>query len=113
MSANGRPGERVFTAQWADSAPLFYFAPQLRTLVALDPTFFWIQDRERFNRYSDTAFGRTADPVGAIQRDFGARYVTISKLPDFQLLANQLARDGRARIVYNDAYYLVWELPPV
>jgi hypothetical protein len=112
MGANGRPGERVFTAQWADSAPLFYFAPHLRSLVALDPTFFWIQDPERFNRYSDTAFGKDADPVSTIQRDFGARYVTVWKTPDFERLANQLARDGRARIVYNDSYYLVWELLP-
>ena len=49
--------------------------------------------------------------MSTIRRDFGAGYVTVWKTPDFQRLANQLARDGRARLVYNDSYYLVWELP--
>ena len=53
--ARGGEGERVFTAQWGDSAPLFYFAPQLESLVVLDPTFFLAKDPELFETYVTSA----------------------------------------------------------
>src|SRR6202035_3380750 len=52
LGANGAPREVVFTAQWADSEPLFYYAPQLRSLVVLDPTFLYAQDPARFEDYA-------------------------------------------------------------
>ena len=66
LGENGRPGDLVFTAQWADSAPLFYAAPQLKSLVALDPTFFYAKDPQLFDRYWAIAHGRSGDPVGEI-----------------------------------------------
>lgn len=113
LGENGRPGDLVFTAQWADSAPLFYAAPQLRSLVALDPTFFHARDPRLFDRYWAIAHGRSGDPVGEIQRRFHARYVTIWKAPGFRPLALQLRRDGRAWMVFEDMGYEVWELAPV
>jgi hypothetical protein len=110
LGENGQAGELVFTAQWADSAPLFYAAPQLRSLVALDPTFFYARDPQLFDRYWAIANGRSGDPVGEIGRLFGARYITIWKAPAFRPLAMQLRRDGRAWIVYQDPFYEVWEL---
>jgi hypothetical protein len=110
LGGNGRAGDLVFTAQWADSAPLFYAAPQLRSLVALDPTFFYAKDQQLFDRYWAIANGRSGDPVGEIERRFGARYITIWKAPGFRTLAMQLRRDRRAWIVYQDSFYEVWEL---
>jgi hypothetical protein len=120
LGEHGRPGERVFTAQWADSAPLFYSAPQLQSLVALDPTLFYAKDAARFQEYVDIVLGRLADPATAIRRDFGARWVTIWLYPDYQRLARQLLSApapaaGRrpappAQLVYQDPYYLVLDL---
>ena len=110
LGENGRPGERVFTAQWGYSAPILYFAPQLRTLVALDPTFFFARDPALFTTYADIAFGRDADPAGAIVRRFGSHYATVWRAPAFNSLANQLARDPRAHVVYLDPYYAVFRL---
>jgi len=110
LGANGRPGAQVFTAQWADSAPLFYAAPQLKSLVALDPTFFYAEDPRLFERYWEIANGRSGDPVGEIARRFGARYLTLWKAPAFAPLGMQLRRDRRASIVYQDRFYEVWEL---
>jgi len=113
LGENGRQGDVVFTAQWADSAPLFYAAPQLKSLVALDPTFFHAKDPRLFDRYWAIAHGRSGDPVGEITRRFGARYVTIWKAPGFRPLALQLRRDPRrAWIVFEDMGYEVWELAP-
>src|SRR5688500_6874667 len=110
LDETAEPGDGVFTAQWADSAPLFYAAPQLRSLVALDPTFFHAHDPYRFGRYWAIAHGRSGDPVGEIQRLFGARYVGIWKAPGFRPLALQLRRDRRAALVFDDPGYEVWRL---
>ncbi len=110
LGENGQPGALVYTAQWADSAPLFYAAPRLKSLVALDPTFFYAKDPQLFDRYWAIAHGGSGDPVGEIERRFGARYVTIWKAPGFQGLALQLRRDPRARRIYDDPFYEVWEL---
>ena len=112
LDRNGRPGDLVFTAQWADSAPLFYAAPKLKSLVALDPTFFHAKDPQLFDRYWAIAHGRSGDPVGEIGRRFGARWVTIWKAPGFKPLALQLRRDRRAWLVFEDMGYEVWELAP-
>src|SRR5215203_397636 len=110
LGKNGQPGGLVFTAQWADSAPIFYMAPRLKSLVALDPTFFYAKDPQLFERYWAIAHGRSGDPVGEIARRFGARYITIWKAPGFQPLALQLRRDRRTWRIYEDRFYEVWEL---
>jgi hypothetical protein len=121
LGEHGRRGERVFTAQWADSAPLFYSAPQLQSLVALDPTLFYAKDPARFQEYVDVILGRSPDPAAAIRRDFGARWVTLWRMPDYERLARQLltppapgvrspAPPAPAQLVYQDPYYLVLDL---
>jgi hypothetical protein len=112
LGEHGRTDDLVFTAQWADSAPLFYAAPKLKSLVALDPTFFYAKDAQLFDRYWAIAHGRSGDPVGEIGRRFKARYVTIWKAPGFKPLALQLRRDSRAWLVFEDMGYEVWEIAP-
>ncbi|HEX5758803.1 MAG TPA: hypothetical protein VF121_06375 [Thermoanaerobaculia bacterium] len=110
LGAHGRPGERVFTAQWADSAPLFYSAPQLQSLVVLDPTFFYVKDPRRFATYVRIVQGQHGDPVRAIREEFGARWITLWKRPAYQRLATQLGRVPGMRIAYDDPFYLVLDL---
>lgn len=108
LAAHGRAGERVFTAQWADSAPLLWAAPALQSLVALDPTFFWVADRARFEEYVRIVSGAHGDPVAAVRRDFGARWVTVWKMPVYEAFARQLA--ASVPIVHDDPAYLVFDL---
>jgi hypothetical protein len=110
LGENGRPGERVFTAQWGDSAPLLYYAPRLQSLVALDPTFFYVKAPALFTTYVDVALGKDPDPVPAIRDRFRAQYVTVWRMPVYAPLAARLVRDPRARLVYQDASYLIWQL---
>jgi hypothetical protein len=114
MGANAPAGARVFTAQWADSAPLFYSAPQLKSLVALDPTFFFAQDPDRFAEYVRIVSGRHPDPRTAIQKDFGARYVTLWRVPVYAALVGQLQSlpvgHPPPKVAYADSDYLVLDL---
>jgi hypothetical protein len=110
LGGQGRPGERVFTANWADSAPLFYYAPQLQSLVVLDPTFFLLADPERFRLYVDIIEGREAEPARAIRERFGARWVTIWKVPGYKTFATRIVRSGEATVAFADPFYLVLDL---
>jgi hypothetical protein len=111
LAERGKPGDLVFTAQWADSAPLFYFAPQLRSLVVLDPTFFYVKDPHRFATYVRIVEGRHPAPARAIRETFGARWVTIWKQPAYRRLAEQLAAaPSGALILFNTPDYLVFDL---
>jgi hypothetical protein len=112
LGEHGQPGERVFTAQWADSAPLFYAAPQLQSLFALDPTVFYTKDPKLFERYVAVVQGRDREPARTIRETFGARWVTLWRMPAYQQLALQLWQGGGAKEAYSDADYLVLDLGP-
>ncbi|HKH49897.1 MAG TPA: hypothetical protein VKM72_35030 [Thermoanaerobaculia bacterium] len=110
LGARGRPGERVFTAQWADSAPLFYSAPQLQSLVVLDPTFFLAKDPRLFETYVRIVQGRHPEPARAIRELFGARWVTVSKQPVYRAFGEQLVRTPGVLVRLNARHYLVLDL---
>jgi hypothetical protein len=110
LGEHGAPGERVFTAQWADSSPLLYFAPQLQSLVALDPTAFYAQDPQLFQAYVDVVHGDDPNPARTIHERFGARWVTLWKMPTFQRLARQLGEAPGVSVAFSDSDYLVVDL---
>jgi hypothetical protein len=109
LGEHGAAGERVFTAQWADSSPLFYSAPQLQSLVALDPTAFYIKDPRLFAAYVSVVSGQDPDPARTIRERFGARWVTIPPALFPQLL-NRIAHSPGAQALYGDENYLVVDL---
>lgn len=110
LGEHGAAGERAFTAQWADSAPLLYFAPQLQSLVALDPTVFHAKDPGLFQTYVNIVEGRHPDPARAIRERFGARWVTLWRMPVYQRLAVQLYKTPGAEVVFRDDDYWVIDL---
>jgi len=110
LGEHGRRGERVFTAQWADSAPLFYSAPQLQSLVALDPTLFYARDPRLFQLYVDVVQGRRADAARIVRERFGARWVTLWKAPVYERFAENLVADPHVRLIYDDPYYKIADL---
>jgi hypothetical protein len=109
LGEHGTAGERVFTAQWGDSAPLFYFAPQLQSLVALDPTAFYLKDPRLFAAYVNVVSGQDPDPARTIRERFGARWVTIPPALYPQFL-NRLAQAPGAQALYGDENYWVVDL---
>jgi hypothetical protein len=112
LSRHARPGDRVFTAQWADSAPLFYCAPRLQSLFALDPTVFYRKDPEGFARYVAVVRGLDPDPARTMRERFGARWATLWRVPAYQQLALQLWRSPGVHEAYSDQDYLVVDLGP-
>jgi hypothetical protein len=109
LKDHGAAGERVFTAQWGDSAPLFYFAPQLQSLVALDPTAFYLKDPQLFAAYVNVVSGQDSDPGRTIRERFGARWVTLPMALYPQFL-QRLAYSPGAHAVYADGSYMVVDM---
>jgi hypothetical protein len=110
LAEKGSPGERVFTAQWADSAPLLYYAPQLQSLVALDPTVFHAKDPKLFETYVRIVQGRHRNPARAIRDQFGARWVTIWRMPAYGEFDIQIFTTPGSWLIYRDDHYLVYDL---
>ena len=110
LGEHGRPGERVFTAQWADAAPLFYSAPQLQSLVALDPTLFFAKDPRLFQEFVDVVQGRRPDAARVIRERFGARWVTIWRAPVYERFEKYLVAAPGVSLVYGDPYYEIVDL---
>jgi hypothetical protein len=109
LGTHGAAGERVFTAQWGDSAPLFYFAPRLQSLVALDPTAFYLKDPRLFATYVSVVSGADPDPARTIRERFGARWLTIPPALYPQLF-NRIAHSPGAQALYSDEDYWVVDL---
>jgi hypothetical protein len=109
LGQHGAAGERVFTAQWGDSAPLFYFAPRLQSLVALDPTAFYLKDPRLFGAYVGVVSGQDPDPVRTIREQFGARWLTLPPGLYPQLL-QRIADSPTPQQVYGDEEYMVVDL---
>lgn len=110
LGGRGREGERVFTAQWADSAPLFYSAPQLQSLVVLDPTFFYVKDRDLFELYIRIVEGKHPSPARVIRERFGARWVTLMNAPAYYDLARRLDRTPGVTVAFDSPDYTVMDL---
>ncbi|HEX4966180.1 MAG TPA: hypothetical protein VF173_35555 [Thermoanaerobaculia bacterium] len=109
LDEHGKAGERVFTVQWADSSPLLYAAPQLQSLVALDPTAFYLKDPKLFATYVEVTAGRNPDPARAIRQQFGARWATVP-YNLYPQVASQLAKTPGVQLVYGDRDYAVMDL---
>ena len=109
LGHNGTPGERAFTAQWADSAPLLWSAPQLQSLVALDPTFFYSHDPALFATYVNVVSGKHPDPARVIRERFGARWVTLWK-PGYPQLGRRLLAARGVVVTFDDPEYMVLDL---
>lgn len=109
LGEHGAAGERVFTAQWGDSAPLFYAAPQLQSLVALDPTAFYLKDPKLFATYVGVVSGEDPDPARTIRERFGARWLTIPPALYPQLFS-RIAHTPGAQALYSDENYWVVDL---
>jgi len=112
LGEHGKAGERVFTAQWGDSAPLLYFAPQLQSLVALDPTAFALKNPQLFETYDRVVSGNDPEPARTIREKFGARWLTIPPAL-YPRLFQQIANSPGAQALYGDENYYVVDLGEV
>ncbi len=98
VAAHIPKGEFVLTCDWDDAPYLFFYAPDHRYTVFLDPTFMYAWKPEVWHRWDDLTHAKLRDPVRVIRQEFGARWIYCTS--DFGAFRNQLRSRPGARLVY-------------
>lgn len=101
-------GEIIFHDNWSDWPLLFYWNPDKRYVIGLDPSFLYLQDKQRYFLWRDLVSGKITSPCAAIAREFESRYIIIKKENDeFRL---QVEKDGACERAYEDEDGFVYEI---
>lgn len=101
--------EVVFTCDWDDGPELLFFNHKSRYLVFLDPNFMYFWKPKLWVKWDKLAHGRfRTKTYNILKNDFKVRYGVCTR--EFWQLRNQINRDKRIRIVYQDKETYVFKL---
>ena len=100
------PGSVVFQTDWDDFTRQFFYAPHLRYINGLDPTFMQLHDEVLYNEWVDITRGRRDLPGATIRDRFNAAYV-FSDL-DHTAFLDEAANDPILEEVYRDPYVVIF-----
>jgi hypothetical protein len=110
ISANTPPGSMIFNTDWDDFPMLFYYNPNNKYIVGLDPSYLNDRDKDLWSLYAQITLGDEEDPAPLIRERFGAEYVfTDNGHVDFLDIARE---SGDFDTVYKDSYTTVLRLRP-
>jgi hypothetical protein len=106
---NSESGEIVFHSDWDDFPMLFYWNDKNYYISGLDPTFFYLNSRDLYEKYVKITSGEQAtDLAKIIKNDFRSRYVLIGK--DHPKMANNFSKDKNFEAVCEDDDAWVFKL---
>lgn len=88
-------GKVVFHDRWDDFCHLLFYAPDCDFLIGLDPTFFAVKDRDRYERWRNVSRGKVTDFVPVVRDEFGASYMLVHRSSS-DYLYNRCAEEVRA-----------------
>ncbi len=100
------PGSLVFQTDWDDFTRQFFYAPHLRYINGLDPTFMQLHNEVLYNEWVDITRGRRNLPGATIRDRFNAAYV-FSDL-DHNAFLDEAANDPILEEVYRDQYAVIF-----
>lgn len=108
LESNTPPGTMVFQTDYDDFTRLFYYNTSNTYLTGLDTTYLLEADPELWEAWTQIRLGEVANPSKAIVTQFGTQYVVSGT--DAEKFIAQAAADPAMRLVYSDAFALVWEI---
>jgi hypothetical protein len=106
LRANGEADAVVFQTDWDDFPMLFFYNPDNRYTIGLDPTYMELHDAALFDEWVRITRGQVERPGAVIQSRFGASYV-ISDL-QHEAFIRQAQDDPRLSEVYRDETAIVF-----
>jgi len=101
------PGAQVFTCDVGTTGDLLLALPERRFLVALDPTFFLIQDPERYASWFRLTHDAPPGAAAVIRRDFGAQFVICQSEEGFRPLLEQLVATPGVRTLVRRDWHVI------
>src|SRR5690606_8944521 len=102
--------------RWDDFTELFFFASECDYLAGLDPTFFLLHDRKKYEDWWEIKRGKRRDVLGPIRDDFKADYLLAHRSSSeyFYNRLNEEARAGRLKLLIKapDDEWSLYEVQP-
>lgn len=97
-------GQLVWHDRWDDFTKLFFFASECDYLVGLDPTFFYVNDAQRYRQWVEITRGEVPEFLDIIRDDFKAGYILARKGSSEYVYSrlNDYARQGRLELCVKD-----------
>lgn len=89
---------------------LYHYRPEGRYIEALDPVFFYRFDRRLFNESVAILEGTAPDPYALLRKEFGARWLYLSRSSVAPRLLRQVLEDPRFVEVYQDENAVIYRL---
>ncbi|MDA0836334.1 MAG: hypothetical protein O2857_00975 [Planctomycetota bacterium] len=98
----------VFHTQWSDFPELFFRAPELHYMVALDPVFMFEYDQRLWRLWDSISDGHQVAPVELICKEFGAHIVLVRR--SNENFERQLRADANARRIFLNEGVSIYQL---
>ncbi len=76
---NEAHGKVVYHDRWDDYCHLFFYASTSDYLIGLDPTFFAVKDRERYELWRNINRGKVSDFMPALRETFKADFMLVHR----------------------------------
>ena len=76
---NAQEGDLVFHLEFDHFPYLYFYAPELRYVVGLDPRFLYFKDEELYRRWSNVSKGSTEEVQQTIRSEFGSDWVFLPR----------------------------------
>ncbi|MCG3185320.1 MAG: hypothetical protein ICCCNLDF_03535 [Planctomycetes bacterium] len=109
-------GKLVWHDRWDDFTELLFFASECDYLAGLDPTFFLLKDRKKYEDWWDVKRGKRRDVLGPIRDDFKADYILAHRSSSeyFYNRLNEEARAGNLKLLIRapDDEWALYEVLP-
>jgi len=100
IKANGTPGSIVFHSDWDEFPVLYYYNSTSRYIAGLDPTFLYLQDKDRYYQWVNVTLGKETGDIHAIVRgSFDADFVLVAH--DHNAMENLIRSDARFTLAYS------------
>lgn len=108
LEANTPAGSLVFQTDYDDFTRLFFNNTSNTYLNGLDTTYLLEANPDLWQAWTRIRLGETPHPSSVIRDQFGTRFVVSGV--DAEAFIAQASADPSMRVVYEDAYALVWEI---
>ncbi|MDH3327732.1 MAG: hypothetical protein OEM01_00685 [Desulfobulbaceae bacterium] len=105
-------GSQVFTTGWETTGTLMLTLPERYFIVALDPTLFYMKDKELYRLWYRLVHEAPPETVTTIRQTFGARYVIVDWARDKSKFNNRLFSTRGVRLLYSTPFWMVFDLGP-
>ncbi|MCX6779549.1 MAG: hypothetical protein NTU97_05000 [Candidatus Magasanikbacteria bacterium] len=104
LKNNTPAGSMVFNVNWGDWPILFYHNTHNTYIIGLDPTFFYLKNKELYQEWKDVGQGKIRQNLAEkIKKDFGAQWILVKNSEIELLSAIRKNKNFKLRFADKDA----------